>query len=326
MAKGSYDHSAHAQAAQARVGQSREETFKNSSLDPMMDIRTKGFRESLWVPPYDRARPIYVWLDETGSMGHIPHFLATDPEGLAGMVKGIYPFMEYPQIACSGVGDARNGENAPLQVGHIEGEGHLMDKWLTSIYIESLGGGNGGESYELPMFVAARMTRADCFAHGLKGYNFIIGDEPYFPTVRAVDVMSHCGVKIDRDIPISEIVAECAMNWNTFFIIPDEARGHVAPTWRRLLGDNVIVCPTHQDISVIIPGLIGITEGTLTELDQYDEMMVKLFNRTDRGERARVIATLEAYAATRGRAGANRETEPATGSGKRKSGNGRVAV
>ncbi len=323
MSKGTYDHQSHAQAAQGRASQTREQTFKNTRLDPMMDIRTKGFRESLWVPPYDRARPIYVSLDVTGSMGHIPQYLATDPHGLPGMVKGIYPFMEFPQIACMAVDDSRCGSDAPLQVGHIEGEGHLMDKWLTSTYIVGGGGGNGGESYELGMYVAARMTRADCFAHGLKGYNFIIGDDGWFPSVRAMDVQEICGEKITADIPTEQIVAELNEHWHTFFLIPDAGRAAIAPKWRQLLGDNVIVCATHEDISLVIPGLIGITEGTLDNLDDYDRIMRDDLGRDDQAQRRRVISTLEAYAATRGRAGAARDPDPVATPAKRRSGNAR---
>ncbi|MEK7392524.1 MAG: hypothetical protein AAB214_08145 [Fibrobacterota bacterium] len=328
MAKGNYNFQDHARATSDRASRPREETFAGRDLDPMMDMRRKPIRECLRVPPYESARPIMVSLDETGSMGGIPHFLVTSTDhGLPGMVKGLYPFLTHPQLAFCGVGDSRQShrELAPLQVGHFEGEGHKMDEWLTKIYLEGAGGGNKGESYELPLYVAARRVRADAFRDGEKGYHFTIADEAIFDDVRALDVATWMDERIPGDIPTSDILAQMAPNWHTFFICPDPGRAErVERNWRRLLGDNAIISPSHEDISILICGLVGLTEGKLEDLDVFDRMMAQEFKREAK-ERARVIATLEAYASTRGAAGVARPSK--SGEPKRReraSGNARV--
>lgn len=308
MSKGAYDYVSHSRAADTRASRPREEVFANRELKPMLDIRTKLWRESLMVPPYDNARPVKNDLDVTGSMGHIPRFLATDAKrGLPGMVKGIYPFMADPQLCFCGIDDSRCGSPAPLQVGHFEGEGHKMDQWLTELYLVNGGGNNRGESYELGFFVAARLVRADCFKQGLKGYQFTVADDLIFNEVRAMDVKQWMGLDIPGDIPTADIVKEMFQNWNAFMIAPDPGRfNNVEANWRKYFGDNVIAAPSHEDIAVIECGLIGLTEGTLTDLDVFDKLMYEEFGRKDSRERSRVIATLEAYAATLGRAGAER--------------------
>lgn len=327
MSKGTYDHVSHSRAADTRASRPREEVFTNRELKPMLDIRTKPWRESLMVPPYDHARPVKNNLDVTGSMGHIPRFLATDAKrGLPGMVKGIYPFMADPQLCFCGIDDSRTSSQAPLQVGHFEGEGHKMDQWLTELYLVGGGGGNGGESYELGFFVGARLVRADCFKHGIKGYDFTIADDGIFPEVRAMDVQRWMGIDIPGDIPTGDIVKELFQNWNAFMICPDPGRfGQVEENWRQYFGDHVICAPSHEDIAVIECGLIGLTEGTLTDLDVFDKLMLEEFGRTDSRERSRVIATLEKYAATLGRAGEERPVqERGAKSRRRSSGTARV--
>jgi len=328
MSKGSYDHVAHTAASTSRAGMRREEVFTSRGLDPMLDLRQKPYRECLWVAPYEEARPVKIDLDETGSMSTIPHFLVTDAHyGLPGMVKGLYPFLRHPQIGICGIGDARQShhELAPLQMGHFEGEGHKMDQWLTKIYLEGGGGGNLGESYELGFFVGARLVRADAFSHGLKGFHFTVADEPIFDDVRAMDVLRLTGIHLPEDIATKDILRELTANWHAFMIAPDPGRFHqVENNWRRYFGDNAIAAPRHEDIAVVICGLTGLAEGTLNDLDAFDKLMHEQFGRTDRAERGRVITTLEAYAATRGKAGPSRQVDPTARPDDRESGNSRL--
>ena len=328
MSKGQYDHTAHRAAASGRATQRREEVFTGTGLDPMLDPKYRGYRESLRVGVYPKARPIMVALDETGSMGHIPHFLATDAHrGLPGMVKGLYPFVADPQICFLGIGDARCQEDAPIQLGHFEGEGHKMDEWLTKLYLENGGGGNGGESYELGLYAGARCVRADAFRDGDRGYHFTVGDDNLFSEVRAIDIQERFGVRIEDDIATEAIMAELVANWHPFFICPDPGRaGHHEANWRRYFGDHVIIAHSHEDIAVLLCGVVGLTEGTLTDLDVFDRLLAESFERQDPRERGRVITVLEAYAAVLGRAGGSRPaaaSEPTAGS--RKSGNVRHA-
>ena len=59
------------------------------------------------------------------------------------------------------MGTAKKCDSAPLQVGQFESSDELLDKWLTNIYFEAGGGGNGGESYALAWYFAALKTATD---------------------------------------------------------------------------------------------------------------------------------------------------------------------
>ncbi|MDO8625349.1 MAG: hypothetical protein Q7R47_04670, partial [Candidatus Diapherotrites archaeon] len=161
---------------------------------------------------------------------------------------------------------------------------------------------------------------------GLKGYHFTLADDGIFPEVRAMDVKRWMGIDIPEDIPTEDIVKELFQNWHAFMIAPDPNRfSNVEKNWRRYFGDHVICAPSHEDISVIECGLIGLTEGTLTDLDVFDRLMLEQFERKNSRERSRVIATLETYAATLGRAGAERPVqEREVNSRKRASGTARA--
>lgn len=328
MSKGTYKFEDHARATQNRASLGREQVFKSSKLDPMLDPQYKRFRECLQVPPYEQARPVKIDLDLTGSMSTIPEFLVKNADrGLPGMVKGLYPFLTHPQLCFCGIGDARNYrvEPAPFQFGHFEGEGHKMDKWLTKFWFGGVdGGGNGGESYELGLFGAARMVSVDAFAHGQKGFHFIIADDNLFPDVRAMDVKRVCGVDIDEDMLVEQLIAELQSDWHTFIIAPDQNRfRNVESNWRRYFGDNALAADTHQDVTVLICGLVGLAEGTLTDLGEFDRLMAEMFNRSS-SERGRVLARLEAYAATLNKAGDKRGSDSDARPQSRESGNERV--
>jgi hypothetical protein len=84
-----------------------------------------------------------------------------------------------------GIGD-HECDSYPLQVGQFESSDELMDKWLTSVYLEGGGGGNSGESYQLAWMFAANYTAHDHWQkRDKKGYLFTIGDEPCLPKLPA---------------------------------------------------------------------------------------------------------------------------------------------
>ena len=328
MSKGHYDHVAHSAASVTRATQSREKTFTSRDLDPKMDPKYKPYRECFRVAPYEEALPVVLGLDETGSMSTIPHFLVSDPKnGLPGMVKGLYPFVRHPQICPIGIGDSRVNERAPFQFGHFEGEGHKMDEWLTKICLVGEGGGNQGESYELAMFGAARMVNADAFKAGDKGIFAMIADEPIFSEVRTLDVNRLCSDVhfIAEDIPTAQIVRELSQKYHAFMIAPDLGRfQRVEKNWRTYFGANAIGAACQEDVALLICGLTGLSKGTLTDLDVFDRLMLEQFDRKDGRARGRVIVILEAYAATLGRAGEQRDVKQASPSDDRASGNARV--
>ncbi|MEK9151878.1 MAG: VWA domain-containing protein [Patescibacteria group bacterium] len=325
MAKGHYDNEAHQALTQARVNLPTEQVFRGRSLNPRLNPYGLKFRECRYSTKHPKARPIMMVADDSGSMGDIPHYWATVdmPHFLELVLKG--GFLESPQPMIVGVNDVGAGAQAPLQVGQFEGEAHLIDQDLTSLFIQGGGGSIPGESYELPFYVAARHASCDCYEKdGLKGYMFTFGDEPPFPWgVRAREVEQVIGDKLDRDIPFPEIVAEANQKFHCFFLIPDEyRRRNCEREWRNLLGDNVICLETHEDACTACAVIIGLTEGVLTDLSAVSQSLEAM--GCDEAKINRIIRAVAPYAASLDRGGkVRRAGETRSPSGQGKSGNRR---
>jgi hypothetical protein len=112
---------------------------------PSMIPHGVAFRESRDSEVHPHSVPIILGLDVTGSMGHIPYELIREglPKLMGGIIQGGVPD---PALLFLGIGD-HECDNYPLQVGQFESGDEELDMWLTRTYIESGGGGNGGESY-----------------------------------------------------------------------------------------------------------------------------------------------------------------------------------
>jgi hypothetical protein len=309
------------EATTTRAALPTQEVFRETKLHPDMNPFGVDVRESRDSPAHPDSIGIMFFMDETASMGHIPPFLAQHEKGLASFMGMIIDgkYVNDPQVFFGAIGDAvqDHREQSPLQVGQFESEAHLMDKWLTHIHLERMGGGNEGESYDMAFYFAARHTSMDCWEkRGRKGYLFITGDEPPLKCVSAKAVRERCGDDIRKDIPIADIVEEASKTFHAFYLIPDQHRAqNCERPWRNVMGDRVICMETHEDTSAVAATLIGLTEGTLADLDAAGATLKKL--GLDSGQINRVIRTVEPYAASIGRGGSNRPTEESAG-GRRK--------
>lgn len=322
MGGGAYDREAHEAATTARAELPTEQVFKQTDLHPDMNPYGVKVRESRDSAAHPDSIGIMFFMDETGSMGHIPPFLAKDKQGLASfmgmLIDGEY--VRDPQVFFGAIGDAvqSHREESPLQVGQFESEAHLMDKWLTAIHLEKDGGGNNGESYDLAFYFAARHTSMDCWEkRGRKGYLFVTGDEPPLRCVSAAAVRERCGDDIRKDIPVAEIVEEASKTFHAFFLIPDRDRAmRCERYWRDVMGDHVIVMETHEDTSAVAATLIGLTEGTLADLDAAGAKLKELGLKTPQINR--IIRAVEPYASSIGRGGESRQAEEAGAAGGKK--------
>lgn len=321
MGGGHYDRGAHEALTAKRVDLPREEVFKQRKMHESLNPFGVAMRESRDSANHPKSRAIIMVIDQTGSMGELPQQLATEtlPKFMTTVIdEGT---LADPQVMFMAVGDAEvNGgsEESPLQVGQFESEGGLMDKDLTNIHLEGLGGGNEGESYDLAIYFA-KHTSIDCHEkRGEKGYLFLTGDEPGFERVRAATVKRLIGDDLKKDIPIDTIIAEVAKRYHIFFLIPDLRRkDRCEPWWRLRLGDNVICMESHQDTSLVAATLIGLTEGTYADLNALQASLKK--RKIDSQQAARVYRAVAQYAATIERGGQRpqpEDKEPPTGPGK----------
>ena len=248
---------AHHAQVQRAVAQGNTNAVK---AHPTLDVKGKT-RESRDSAAHPNSRPIGVIFDETGSMGEHPRVLQGKLPGLMGTLlrKG---YIQDPQILMGAVGDALC-DRVPFQAGQFE-SGVEMDEDLTNIFLESNGGGNGGESYALPMYFFARHTVSDAWEKRQeKGFLFIIGDEPCHPRITRSEVLTIFGDTIERDIPVRDIITEVQERYHLFFIIPKHA-DRIKAHWQDLVGaENVLMLEDSQAICECIALAIGLCEGTV---------------------------------------------------------------
>ena len=153
---------------------------KHRAHEDMLPSSMKGFREARDSKEHPNTVPIQLNLDVTGSMQDIPIYLIK--EGLPNIIGKLIE-SGIPDVALmfAAVGD-HESDRAPYQVAQFESGDAELDMWLERVWPEGNGGGNGGESYGIPLFQAAYMTRTDAWEkRQQKGFVFTVGDEPALP-------------------------------------------------------------------------------------------------------------------------------------------------
>jgi hypothetical protein len=295
MGYGNYSSAAHAALTASRAHKSGLEVFAQRNCHPLMNPKGLKVRECRDSADHPDSLGIAFALDVTGSMGDIPHLLAT---------KELPTFMKlltacgvtHPQIMFMAIGDA-NSDQAPLQVGQFESTAELMDQWLTWSFVEGHGGGTGEESYDLALYIAAQHTDMDNLVkRKKKGYLFMTGDERPYPAVSRHHIDALIGEKLDEDIPMEEVVAAAAESYHIFFLIPDLARRQRCEArWRELLGNHTICMESPADTCAVSAAIVGLTEKLIPDLDALAGILSS--NGFDGQHVGSTIRALQDYAA-----------------------------
>lgn len=251
------------------VSKSTADIFTSRGMDEDLNPMDVGMRESRDSDANPESTAIIIGCDVTGSMGMLAEKLVR--EGLGTLFSEIYdrkPVSD-PHIMAMAIGDAVAGDSAPLQVTQFEADIVIADQ-MEKIYLEGRGGGNSFESYDLPLYFAARHTSIDCFEkRGKKGYIFTMGDEraPSETTVEALKKYIGKDEGVQADIPMKDVVAQAQKMYNVFHIIIKEG-GHcsydfdgVLQSWTELLGQRAIVLEDYTKLAEVIVSLIEVNEG-----------------------------------------------------------------
>jgi hypothetical protein len=219
----------------------------HESMDPKK-IRLRESRDNTDNP---KTFPIIFGMDVTGSMGDVPQMLIID--GLPKMIsKIIQKGIESPALLFLAIGDSQVGDSAPLQVGQFESGDLQMDTWLERVWPEGGGGGNPGESYLWAWYFAAKHTVTDAWdKRNEKGVLITFGDEPCLDEIRPVEMKEVMDIEIGQSMKREELLKAAQDKWNVFHIHLSERRA-VYPTWREMLGQNLIMCDDYRKIPDII--------------------------------------------------------------------------
>ena len=212
------------------------------------------------------STPVMIGFDVTASMGYLAGELATHSLNMAINYLLENKPISCPQIMCCAIGDCKS-DKYPLQVTQFESDIRII-KQLISLCLEGGGGGNGGESYNLAWYFAARRTRTDCFRkRGKKGYLITIGDDDCHDRLTRAEIAKVFGDSVPYDISNEELVTEAGKMYNIFHICIDTGDpgcDRIFANWRELLPGRATVIDK-RDISVLselIYSLIAVSEGS----------------------------------------------------------------
>lgn len=214
-------------------------------------------REARDSDVHPHSVPIILALDVTGSMGHIPHYLVK--EGLPNLMAGIIQRgVADPQILFLPVGD-HECDRYPLQVSQFESGDAELDMWLTRTYIESGGGGNLGESYNLAYYFGAMHTVTDAWEKRKeKGFLFTIGDEPCLNSLPASAIREIMGTTPQTGYSTKELLEKAQEKYHVYHLhVMEGSAGYRSlKYWQELLGQHCIRVDNHQEISKIVAEIV----------------------------------------------------------------------
>ena len=232
-----------------------QENFPSRSINNGMNPHGIELRESRDNEEHPNSVPIILGLDVTASMGSVPQQLIQNglPKLISGVIQGGIPD---PQLLFLAIGD-HECDQSPLQVAQFESSDELLDQWLTDVYLEGGGGGNGGESYLLAWYFAARHTATDSFEkRGKKGFLFTIGDEPTLPFITGSTLKGIMGEGQYGDLTASELLEEARKTYNVFHIhvraTRTGRRKETADGWKELMQEDLLIADSPDEISALI--------------------------------------------------------------------------
>jgi len=240
----------------AKVEDLFEQTRKREIHESMEPTKAL-LREARDSDAHPISVPIVLALDETGSMGRIPEYLVR--EGLPHMMSNIIERgVPDPQVLFLAVGDHKS-DNHYLQVGQFESGDEELDTWLTRMYPEGNGGGNGGESYSLAWYYAANHTSIDSLEkRGKKGFLFTVGDEPCHPTIPASTIKEITGQNPERSFSDVELLEMAQEKYHVYHLHIMEGYGGTRslPYWKNLLGENCVEVNDYRDVHKMVAQIV----------------------------------------------------------------------
>lgn len=260
MGYASYSTSNRAVSTAMYQSMSVDDTFtQNAKRETHSEMDPDGIvlRESHDSDEHPNTVPIQIYLDVTGSMGHIPHdMIKTGLPTLVGTL--IQNGVKDPALMFGAIGD-HECDQFPLQVAQFESGDTELDMWLTRTFLEGGGGGNAGESYLLAWYFAAYHTRTDAWDNrGKKGYIFTIGDEPSLdnlPENAVKEIMGESAVA-QGSYNINDLLDKAGERNHVYHISLEHSYRSTDASWKQMLGDHCIIVKDYKEIPVIISKII----------------------------------------------------------------------
>jgi hypothetical protein len=254
MGGGSYDRSSATRAAATYQSKPKEDIFARQ-LHQEMNPYGITLRESRDSEEHPNSVPIIFVMDVTGSMGKIPEHVIKH-----GMIHIMGTIIEHgiadPQVLFLAVGDHIT-DRGPLQVGQFESNDKDLNMWLERVWLESGGGGNGGESYSLAHYFVNNFVQTDAWdKRKQKGFLFTIGDEKFHENIPGSFIKSLMGNSEASSIISRDEIEKAKEKWHVYHIVPESPVGDALLQWRDVLGEACFHIKDYEKIPEVVSNTI----------------------------------------------------------------------
>lgn len=270
MGGGQYSHDTYRNTQQHKAANtipdfqySKTHQQTHPDLDPMrINQKASGLKklESRDSVEHPESNPFLICFDVTGS--NIQNAMVAQKQ-FPKLMTLLTKYIADPQISVAANDDENVAPGRAVQISEFESD-NTIDTHYDHVDLVGNGGGNGGESYDLLLYAAARKVVTDSFeVRNKKGYLFMYADERFFPSVLKAQVKAVFGDVIEKDIPIGDIVDEVKQKWNVFILCPESSRStHDSfQQYRDLFGeDSVVMLEDPNMICEQIAALVGLNE------------------------------------------------------------------
>ncbi len=215
--------------------------YKSKEMKEYLNPKGVAYRESFDSIDSPASCAIIIGLDVTGSMGYLSEEIAKG--ALNRTMLEIYDKapVKNPHIMFQAIGDSKSDE-APLQTTQFEADIRIVEQ-LLDVYFEGRGGGNGGESYLLSWYFAARHTKIDCYEKRKeKGFLFTIGDECCHKLLTPVEIKKVFG-EDGWSCSAGALFREASQKYEIFHIVIKAGsyrQQKSGEAWKKLIGSRAI--------------------------------------------------------------------------------------
>jgi hypothetical protein len=233
--------------------------FTSSSLDSSLKPNGKILESKT-------KSPIIVVLDVTGSNIDFARVVYDKLPMFYGQIEQKGYLKDFDISFCA-VGDAYT-DDYPLQICDFA-KGIELDSWLEKIVLESGGGGQGMESYELAAYYLYKNTK---FVAGSEPIIFFIGDEKPYSTVNQSQAEQFDIECLESGIKSFDLLRK-KVNDNVFMLLNKYASRYfeddTVACWEKLLApEHVIKIGEEKAIVDLMLGIISMVSSTRT-LETY---------------------------------------------------------
>ena len=280
MGRGSYTANDWSQLRSSK-GLTKENTisnvFVNSSALSVFDSRNINMRESRDSQESPYSTPIIIGFDVTASMGYLAKELAVN--SINNTILTLYDkeIVSNPHVLCSALGDCKS-DASPLQATQFEADVRII-KQLTDLFLEGGGGGNGGESYNLLWYFAAKHTASDCDEkRHKKGFLFTMGDDKCHPDLSISEIRKVFNDTSEYSLSNEELLRMARKKYNVFHIHIETGHyndQHIFSEWRKIMPGYCTIIHMNDIgyLSNLITSIMSVTSGagineTLKCIDQ----------------------------------------------------------